>query len=136
MGIPLIVLAAASLGSLVLAIVRLFQTLRFLRGAHRCEGRVVRWEKSEGSSLSRERIEFAAADGTTHAIRGARSRNPDAQRIGTNYSIVYPAANPDRARIRTVMGVWGGVVAPSTFFALSGGFVTALLVIASATGSR
>ena len=110
-GFALLGLAAASL---VLALWLARGTLAFTPGVERAEGRVVAHRNAPaqgGGRVYTPLVEFTTAAGRVQVFAGQLSAGAPRFAAGATVPVVYPAADPARARIDLCVDNWLGPLA-------------------------
>ena len=110
-GFALLGLAAASL---VLALWLARGTLAFTPGVARAEGRIVTHRSAPaqgGGRVYTPIVAFTSADGRPQVFAGQLSAGAPRFAAGATVPVVYPAADPTRARIDLFVDNWLGPLA-------------------------
>ncbi|MDP9838137.1 hypothetical protein J2T09_002904 [Neorhizobium huautlense] len=118
-------------GAAALAVALWFyvSTSSFVASAARSEGVVIDLERSRSSDSTSYKpvVRFTAADGVERTFVTSWSSNPPAYSRGETVQVLYPADQPDAARIEGFFSLWGGVLIAgglgSVFFLIGGGII-------------
>lgn len=109
----------AAVGAIALGVALWFyvSTSSFVASAARSEGVVIDLERSRSSDSTTYKpvVRFTAGDGVERTFVTSWSSNPPAYSRGETVQVLYPADQPDEARIEGFFSLWGGVL-------IAGGF--------------
>jgi hypothetical protein len=115
--------AVAGAGMLGAAVYFGFSTYSFVSSSAQTTGVIV---ALEGSRSKRSVAEFMV-NGRTFRITSEVASSPPAHRIGDSVGILYPADNPDKARLNSLLDMWFlplfFCLMGSVFFAVGGGMI-------------
>ena len=94
----------------LLGIYLVYQAQTFLQDSARATGEVVSYrEIRDGDSIRyRPRFRFETADGSIVAVEGQLATTTERFAIGEKIPIVYPVANPQKARVALFADNWLG----------------------------
>ncbi|HZR36040.1 MAG TPA: DUF3592 domain-containing protein [Nevskia sp.] len=87
-------------------------TRAFVARAQHASGEVVELvpHRSSDSTTYAPAVRFVAADGQTIRFVASFSSSPPAFAVGERVDVLYPAGQPDQAKINAFFSLWGGAV--------------------------
>lgn len=95
--------------SAIIAVLLYMRTRRFLEDAVAVQGTVTglsAHSSSEGGTTYSPIVQFTTVEGQAHTFTESVSSNPPRYQPGATVKVLYPPANPQKARVQGWFGLW------------------------------